>query len=195
MNLIALNPGPEIPYQTPDPEAVAIQQIVRRAMPCFVAQAARAGYLCGVRPVEAKHGIERRSRHWRGWTELSNAYSGTRFSRLLPAPKIRRNFNRQAPVRSSVPGAACITRASYSPSPSVPIVIHVNQLTADVIRPFRCQEQRQLKLLLRGNAAGNAHLLGILDFLAARLSSPACRISSVIWVYTLPGEIQFTCTL
>jgi 23S rRNA (adenine2503-C2)-methyltransferase len=37
VNLIALNPGPEIPYQTPDPERVtAFQQIVRRGFPCFV---------------------------------------------------------------------------------------------------------------------------------------------------------------
>jgi 23S rRNA (adenine2503-C2)-methyltransferase len=37
VNLIALNPGPEIPYQTPSPERVAsFQQIVRRAAPCFV---------------------------------------------------------------------------------------------------------------------------------------------------------------
>ena len=37
VNLIALNPGPEIPYQTPDPERVtAFQQIVRRSFPCFV---------------------------------------------------------------------------------------------------------------------------------------------------------------
>ena len=37
MNLIALNPGPEIPYETPEPERVAsFQQIVRRAVPCFV---------------------------------------------------------------------------------------------------------------------------------------------------------------
>jgi 23S rRNA (adenine2503-C2)-methyltransferase len=37
VNLIALNPGPEIPYDTPDPERVArFQQIVRRALPCFV---------------------------------------------------------------------------------------------------------------------------------------------------------------
>jgi 23S rRNA (adenine2503-C2)-methyltransferase len=37
VNLIALNPGPEIPYQTPDAERVAaFQQIVRRAMPCFI---------------------------------------------------------------------------------------------------------------------------------------------------------------
>jgi 23S rRNA (adenine2503-C2)-methyltransferase len=37
VNLIALNPGPEIPYETPDPERVAsFQQIVRRAMPCFI---------------------------------------------------------------------------------------------------------------------------------------------------------------
>jgi 23S rRNA (adenine2503-C2)-methyltransferase len=37
VNLIALNPGPEISYQTPDPERVtAFQQIVRRGFPCFV---------------------------------------------------------------------------------------------------------------------------------------------------------------
>lgn len=37
VNLIALNPGPEIPYVTPDPERVAsFQQIVRRSVPCFV---------------------------------------------------------------------------------------------------------------------------------------------------------------
>ena len=37
VNLIALNPGPEIPYQTPEPERVAsFQQIVRRSLPCFV---------------------------------------------------------------------------------------------------------------------------------------------------------------
>src|SRR6202043_2467451 len=36
-NLIALNPGPEIPYQTPAPERVtSSQQIVRRSFPCFV---------------------------------------------------------------------------------------------------------------------------------------------------------------
>jgi len=37
VNLIALNPGPGIPYKTPAPERVhAFQQIVRRAMPCFI---------------------------------------------------------------------------------------------------------------------------------------------------------------
>ena len=37
VNLIALNPGPEIPYATPDPERVAgFQAIVRRSLPCFV---------------------------------------------------------------------------------------------------------------------------------------------------------------
>src|SRR6202023_450188 len=36
-NLIALNPGPGIPYATPLPERVeAFQAIVRQAMPCFV---------------------------------------------------------------------------------------------------------------------------------------------------------------
>src|SRR5712691_10515089 len=37
VNLIALNPGPGIPFETPDPERVhAFQAIVRRAMPCFI---------------------------------------------------------------------------------------------------------------------------------------------------------------
>jgi 23S rRNA (adenine2503-C2)-methyltransferase len=37
VNLIALNPGPGIPYSTPLPERVAsFQAIVRRALPCFV---------------------------------------------------------------------------------------------------------------------------------------------------------------
>jgi len=37
VNLIALNPGPGIPYKTPAPERVhAFQQIIRRAMPCFI---------------------------------------------------------------------------------------------------------------------------------------------------------------
>jgi 23S rRNA (adenine2503-C2)-methyltransferase len=37
LNLIALNPGPEIPYQTPEPDRVAaFQAIVRRSLPCFI---------------------------------------------------------------------------------------------------------------------------------------------------------------
>jgi 23S rRNA (adenine2503-C2)-methyltransferase len=37
VNLIALNAGPRIPFDTPAPEAVAeFQQIVRRSVPCFV---------------------------------------------------------------------------------------------------------------------------------------------------------------
>jgi 23S rRNA (adenine2503-C2)-methyltransferase len=37
VNLIALNPGPGIPYETPEPERVlAFQAMVRRAMPCFI---------------------------------------------------------------------------------------------------------------------------------------------------------------
>ncbi len=37
VNLIALNPGPEIPFRTPTPERVeSFQRIVRRAIPCFV---------------------------------------------------------------------------------------------------------------------------------------------------------------
>ena len=37
VNLIALNPGPGIPYETPDPDRVhAFQAIVKRSMPCFI---------------------------------------------------------------------------------------------------------------------------------------------------------------
>jgi 23S rRNA (adenine2503-C2)-methyltransferase len=37
VNLIALNPGPGIPFETPLPERVAsFQEIVRRAIPCFI---------------------------------------------------------------------------------------------------------------------------------------------------------------
>ncbi|HLH38102.1 MAG TPA: 23S rRNA (adenine(2503)-C(2))-methyltransferase RlmN [Bryobacteraceae bacterium] len=37
LNLIALNPGPGIPYETPEPARVAaFQHIVRRSMPCFI---------------------------------------------------------------------------------------------------------------------------------------------------------------
>ncbi|MBV9441691.1 MAG: 23S rRNA (adenine(2503)-C(2))-methyltransferase RlmN [Acidobacteriaceae bacterium] len=37
VNLIALNPGPGIPFDTPDPERVlSFQRIVRTAVPCFV---------------------------------------------------------------------------------------------------------------------------------------------------------------
>ena len=37
VNLIALNPGPGIPFETPEPERVhSFQQIVRRAVSCFI---------------------------------------------------------------------------------------------------------------------------------------------------------------
>jgi 23S rRNA (adenine2503-C2)-methyltransferase len=37
VNLIALNPGPGIPYETPAPERVlAFQSIIRRSLPCFI---------------------------------------------------------------------------------------------------------------------------------------------------------------
>lgn len=37
VNLIALNPGPGIPFDTPAPERVAsFQEIVRRSLPCFI---------------------------------------------------------------------------------------------------------------------------------------------------------------
>ena len=56
VNLIALNPGPGIPYETPAPERVASfqQEIVRRGDPVLHAQAARAGYLCGLRTAQTE---------------------------------------------------------------------------------------------------------------------------------------------
>ncbi len=37
VNLIALNPGPGIPFETPGPQRVeSFQKIVRAAMPCFI---------------------------------------------------------------------------------------------------------------------------------------------------------------
>lgn len=37
VNLIALNPGPGIPFATPDPERIySFQTIVRRSLPCFI---------------------------------------------------------------------------------------------------------------------------------------------------------------
>ena len=37
VNLIALNPGPGIPFETPDPEQVSsFQEIIRRTAPCFI---------------------------------------------------------------------------------------------------------------------------------------------------------------
>jgi 23S rRNA (adenine2503-C2)-methyltransferase len=37
VNLIAFNPGPEVPFETPDPERViSFQRMVRRSLPCFV---------------------------------------------------------------------------------------------------------------------------------------------------------------
>lgn len=37
VNLIALNPGPGIPFETPGPERVAaFQQVLRRSFPCFI---------------------------------------------------------------------------------------------------------------------------------------------------------------
>ena len=54
VNLIALNPGPEIPYRTPEPERVAaFQEIVRAARSLLRPQTARSGYLRGLRAIEA----------------------------------------------------------------------------------------------------------------------------------------------
>jgi 23S rRNA (adenine2503-C2)-methyltransferase len=58
VNLIALNPGPGIPYETPDPDRVAaFQDIVRRGMPCFIRKPrgldiyAACGQLKSIEPV------------------------------------------------------------------------------------------------------------------------------------------------
>ena len=53
VNLIALNPGPGIPFETPTAERVeSFQEIVRKAVPCFVRKPRRPGYLRGLRPIE-----------------------------------------------------------------------------------------------------------------------------------------------
>src|SRR5207248_8456213 len=58
VNLIALNPGPGIPFETPGPDRVAaFQEIVRRGMPCFVRKPrgldiyAACGQLKSIEPV------------------------------------------------------------------------------------------------------------------------------------------------
>ena len=58
VNLIALNPGPGIPFETPDPERVAsFQAIVRRVAAVLHPQAARPGCLRRLRAVEAERGV------------------------------------------------------------------------------------------------------------------------------------------
>ncbi len=58
VNLIALNPGPEIPYETPAPERVAsFQQVVQPRSSVLCTKPARARYLRGMRATEAKRGI------------------------------------------------------------------------------------------------------------------------------------------
>ena len=53
VNLIALNPGPGIPFETPDPERVAsFQAIVRRSMGCFIRKPRGLDIYRRVRPVE-----------------------------------------------------------------------------------------------------------------------------------------------
>jgi 23S rRNA (adenine2503-C2)-methyltransferase len=60
VNLIALNPGPGIPIETPGPERVAgFQQIVKRGLPCFIRKprgldiyAARGQLKRNLRPVQ-----------------------------------------------------------------------------------------------------------------------------------------------
>ena len=54
VNLIALNPGPGIPFETPSRNASRrFQTIVRRSVPVLHPQAARPGCLRRVRTVEA----------------------------------------------------------------------------------------------------------------------------------------------
>ena len=87
-------------------------------------------------------------------------------------------------------------RLHILPLEPLPIVIHVNQLAANMIGPLRRQKQRQLQLLLRRNAAGDAYLLGLFDFPAPRSSlrlpaefrrSCGCR--------RCREKCEFTCTL
>ena len=57
VNLIALNPGPGIPFETPAPERVlSFQTIVRRCAAVLYTQAAGPRYLCRLRAVEAQCG-------------------------------------------------------------------------------------------------------------------------------------------
>ncbi len=54
VNLIALNPGPGIPYETPLPDRVAsFQAIVRRSLPCFIRKPRGLDVFRGMRAVEA----------------------------------------------------------------------------------------------------------------------------------------------
>ncbi|MCS7026388.1 MAG: 23S rRNA (adenine(2503)-C(2))-methyltransferase RlmN [Bryobacteraceae bacterium] len=68
VNLIALNPGPGIPFETPEPERVAsFQSIVKRSLPCFVRKPrgrdifAACGQLKRMAESEALIGIRPRS--------------------------------------------------------------------------------------------------------------------------------------
>ena len=50
---------------------------------------------------------------------------------------------------------------------TLPVVVNVDQLAADMIRPVGCQKQSELGLFFRGSAAGDAHALGFLEILRA----------------------------
>ena len=54
VNVIALNPGPGIPYSTPSAERVAsFQAIVRKSLPCFLRKPRGPGRVRGVRATKA----------------------------------------------------------------------------------------------------------------------------------------------
>src|ERR1017187_560753 len=52
---------------------------------------------------------------------------------------------------------------------ALPIVVHVDQFSADVIAPLAGQKQRQGDLLLRRNPTRDPHLFRVLDLPAPRL--------------------------
>ena len=59
VNLIALNPGPGIPFETPDPERVAsFQAIVRRAVPCFIRKPRGLDIYRRLRSTEEEHRVK-----------------------------------------------------------------------------------------------------------------------------------------
>src|SRR5579863_9778479 len=49
-----------------------------------------------------------------------------------------------------------------------PIVIHVKQLAADMVGPFRSQKQSKLNLFFRENSPGKPDIFGFFDFAATR---------------------------
>jgi 23S rRNA (adenine2503-C2)-methyltransferase len=62
VNLIALNPGPEIPFETPEPERVeSFQAIVRRSLPCFVRKPRGLDIYAACGPLKRAETVESRA--------------------------------------------------------------------------------------------------------------------------------------